>query len=79
MRPGDLAAYVENFRRRVTQDALAEATSTYWLRRARDFDAVGTAAGDEIARACRNRAAVALITGEPDNADLIACCLQEAT
>ncbi len=57
----DLAAYVEHFRARVVQDALAEACSSYWLRRAQTFAAVGNERCDEIARACRNRAAVALL------------------
>ena len=53
-----LAAYLEHFRARVLQDALNEATAAYWLRRAATFDAVGNARCDEIAQACRNRAAV---------------------
>lgn len=35
----DLSAYVEHFRARVLQDALNEATSSYWLRRADQFTA----------------------------------------
>ena len=54
-----LSEYVEGFRERVLQDALAEATSHYWMRRAADFAAVGTPACDEIAQACRNAAAFA--------------------
>jgi hypothetical protein len=34
----DLAGYVEHFRMRVVQDALAEATATYWHRRAAAFE-----------------------------------------
>lgn len=56
-----LSEYVEHFRHRVLQDALNEATSSYWLRRADQFAAVGNARCDEIAQACRNRAAVALM------------------
>jgi hypothetical protein len=56
----DLDAYVQHFRERVLQDALAEATAAYWLRRAAQFEAVGNARCDEIARACRNRATVSL-------------------
>jgi hypothetical protein len=56
----DLESFVEHFRKRVFQDALSEATASYWLKRAKDFDAVGNARCDEIAQACRNRAAVAL-------------------
>lgn len=58
-RPGvvmDLAAYVDHFRARVLQDALAEATGAHWQRRAETFAAVGNAACDEIAIACRNHA-----------------------
>lgn len=35
----DLAQYVEHFRARVLQDALNEATASYWIRRAEAFDA----------------------------------------
>lgn len=63
----DLAEYVEHFRHRVLQDALAEATSAYWLRRAETFAAVGDTQCDEIATACRNHARLLkvcpLITG----------------
>lgn len=38
MIPG-LSEYVEHFRARVLQDALNEATSSYWLRRADQFTA----------------------------------------
>ncbi len=33
-----LAEHVEHFRRRVVQDALSEATSAYWCRRADQFE-----------------------------------------
>jgi hypothetical protein len=33
-----LIDYAEHFRRRVVQDAFAEATAVYWLRRAEQFD-----------------------------------------
>lgn len=75
-----LADYVEHFRQRVLQDALAEATRDYWLRRAADFEAALPREGDfvpagvdlerrrlEIAAAllaCRKRAAVSMIGGE---------------
>lgn len=52
----NLEDHVDHFRARVLQGALAEATATYWLRRAEAFAAVGTERCDEIARACRNRA-----------------------
>jgi hypothetical protein len=55
-----LVEHLEHFQHRIMQDALAEATSAYWLKRAADFDAVGTPEADETAQACRNRARVAL-------------------
>lgn len=33
-----LGQYLDHFQRRVLQDALAEATAAYWLRRAEDFE-----------------------------------------
>lgn len=60
MKLTDLPEHVDNFRRRVMADALQEATAAYWLRRAETFAAVGTAQCDEIAQACRNRAALML-------------------
>jgi len=57
-------ADVDHFQRRVIVDALKEATAAYWLRRAAQFDAVGNARCDEIAQACRNRAAVSLMPGD---------------
>lgn len=56
----DLPEYVEHMRARVLQDALAEASASYWRRRAETFAAVGTPACDEIAQACRNRATLSL-------------------
>lgn len=56
--------YVEHFRHRVLQDALAEATAAYWMRRAEQFSRVGSPQCDEIALACRNRAAVSLLGGD---------------
>jgi hypothetical protein len=56
-----LDEYVEHFRARVLQDALNEATATYWLRRAEQFAAVGTPLSDEIAQACRNAASLAIL------------------
>lgn len=61
-----LAEYIEQFRARVLQDALNEATGTYWQQRADAFDAVGTPAGDEIARACRARASLSPLPEAPD-------------
>lgn len=60
MRLDELEEYVEHFRRRVLQDALAEATAAYWRRRAMAFAQVGTPAADEIARACYNASRIAL-------------------
>ena len=39
MRPTELANYTAHFRARVLQDALVEATSAYWLRRAEALEA----------------------------------------
>jgi len=60
MNLSELADYTEHFRTRVLADALQEAMSNYWLRRAHVFTEVGTEGCDEIARACRNKAALAL-------------------
>lgn len=60
----DLTEFVEHFRKRVLQDALAEATSSYWLRRAQAFDRVGNDECRAIAQACRNAAKVALLQDE---------------
>jgi hypothetical protein len=54
--PTVLSDYLIHFRRRTLNDALLEATSFYWNRRADNFDAVGNARCDEIAQACRNHA-----------------------
>ncbi len=55
-----LVGYANHFRCRVLQDALNEATAAYWIRRAETFDAVGNERCDEIALACRRRAALSL-------------------
>lgn len=55
-----LVEHVDHFQHRVMQDALAEATAAYWRKRAADFEAVGTPECDETAKACRNRARIAL-------------------
>lgn len=67
MKLTDLSEYVEHFRARVLQDALAEATAAYWTRRADQFAAVGNARCDAIAQACRNKAALALGSETPDH------------
>ena len=51
-----VAEHVEHFRWRVLQDALAEATATYWERRAAAFAIVGNALCDQVAQNCRNHA-----------------------
>lgn len=86
MNAADLADHVDHFRYRVLQDALNEATRSYWLRRAETFEQAKPRLGefhgqatkaelsarwrslDEMAKACRNRAALALIQDEyPDD------------
>lgn len=59
----DLSGYIDHFRARVLQDALAEATADYWLRRGAAFAAVGNPACDATAQACRNHAYL-LTTGQ---------------
>jgi hypothetical protein len=61
--PGALADAVAHFRRRVLQDALNEACASYWLKRAEDFERVGTPECAEVGRACRHRAELSLIGG----------------
>ena len=57
-----LVDHVDHFQRRVIREALLEATSAYWLRRAAEFDRVGTPAADETAQACRNAATIPVLT-----------------
>lgn len=47
----DLPEYIEHFRKRVLQDALATATSAYWLRRRDAFEAALPRPGDFTGRA----------------------------
>lgn len=64
---------VEWFAHRILQDALNEAESSYWHRRAADFRAVGTPACDEIALACGRRAELSLVGGHwPEINDVLA-------
>ena len=42
----DLTQYMEHFRKRVVQDALSEATATYWNTRAKQFEAALDQPGD---------------------------------
>lgn len=51
MLPTDLPEFVEHFRQRVLQDALAEATATYWRRRAQTFLAAMPRPGDYTGQA----------------------------
>jgi hypothetical protein len=48
-----LLDHLEQFRWRVLQDALQEATAAYWERRAETFAAVGNDRCDTTARNCR--------------------------
>jgi hypothetical protein len=57
---------------RVVQDALSEASQTYWLRRAAEFAAVGTAIADETAQACRNKATLAPLEDWPEYLEVLA-------
>ena len=54
--PALLPTHLEHFRLRVLQHALLEATTSYWTRRAAQFDQVGNPACDEVAQACRHHA-----------------------
>lgn len=73
-----LDQHLAHFQWRVLQDALAEATAAYWLRRAAAFTAVGNARCDEIAQACRNHATLVADLGlDKDTQDLIHDVLTE--
>lgn len=75
----ELREHLEHFRLRVLQDAVIEGTRLYWLRRANQFAAVGNARADEIARACRNAAALAPIQAEDPVAGVVECRLCTTT
>jgi spore germination protein YaaH len=47
----------EALRRRSVQQAISEATAEYWRGRAQDFERVGNARRDQVALACRRKAA----------------------
>lgn len=49
----ELIEFVEHFRRRVLQDALAEATAAYWLRRVEMFEWAKPRLNDYPGRATR--------------------------
>jgi hypothetical protein len=85
-----LAEYVDNFRRRVLQDALNEATASYWLRRAEDFERAkprrekyrGQATDDDLRTAWQRcdqaaQACRARATTHDDTTTLIALLLEE--
>lgn len=73
-----LIPHVEHFRWRVIQDALAEATSAYWLRRADALDAVGTPTCDLAALNCRRHARLLADTGLDQGArEIITAALTE--
>lgn len=55
---------LERCAHRFLQDAFAEATASYWNRRAEQFAAVGNERCDRIAEACRKRAAMAVVQDE---------------
>lgn len=75
MKLPDLTEHVEHFRARVLQDALAEATSSYWLRRAEAFDRVDNERCRSIAAMCRHRAEISLIQDvEPTHALVCRTC-----
>lgn len=51
----DLQQYVDHFRARVLQDAVTEATVTYWHRRADDLEAARSRPGDYQGQASLER------------------------
>lgn len=86
----DLAAVIpalldlDSFARRMLQDCLQQASRDYWLRRARQFDAVPGDTSDEELRArceltaklCRHRASLCLDV-DPVDEDLVTWVLGE--
>lgn len=52
--PDTLEQYVEHFRARVLQDALNEATASYWIGRAEAFEAARPRPGDFTGNATRD-------------------------
>ncbi|MGC3953418.1 MAG: hypothetical protein QM804_04050 [Propionicimonas sp.] len=53
--------------RRVIQEVLAEALPDTWLRRAEQFQKVGTPSADEAAKNCRRHAWLLATRGMPDD------------
>ena len=70
----DLMDYVENFRSRVAQDALAEATSNYWISRADTFEEAAPRPGDFTGAATP----ADLETQRQRLADIVRACRQRA-
>ncbi len=70
----DLRDYVENFRRRVAQDALAEATKNYWNGRAKTFEEAMPRPGDFTGAATP----VDLETRRQRLADIVRACRERA-
>jgi hypothetical protein len=66
---------VEHFRRRVLQDALAEATSGYWLRRAEALERARPRVGDYPGRA----SAGDLVARWQELTDIALACRRAAT
>ncbi|HEY3530388.1 MAG TPA: hypothetical protein VGK78_14675 [Nocardioides sp.] len=63
---------IAHFRLRVLQEALDNASRSYWLRRAAEFDGVGTPTADATAQACRNRATLAPLDDWPELLEVLA-------
>lgn len=75
-----LDQHLAHFQWRVLQDALTEATSAYWLRRADTFAAVGNHRCDQVALACRRHAQLITEIGLDDAVrDLLTAVLTEGT
>ncbi|WP_297625685.1 hypothetical protein [Nocardioides sp.] len=58
-------------------DLMLECSERYWLKRAGDFDKVGTPACAEIAKACRAKASLCRHENADEWADLLAAELGE--
>lgn len=69
---------VEQCARRFIMQLLLETDEGFWLRRAREFACVGTASCDEIATACRHKAALCRESGGAEWAEMLAIELGEA-
>jgi hypothetical protein len=65
-----LVADVDHFRMRLLRDVMVEASVWYWLRRAEEFDSVGTPTAMETAKACRHRASLSSLDTWPELLDL---------